>query len=152
MPNTPATPRFAVTNNVTRATFDFVAKHPGLTRTQIMQKMRDQGYKASSVTSLLGQLERVGQLRRDPASGGVFTVASQCAPIKVSKLKAKRVEAKARKPKKSAVVTVAPLEPVFHAAPAAPAAAEFDADTFIDTLTLRQARAVYEALRKVFGA
>ena len=55
--------------------------------------------------------------------------------------------------KKDEVVTVAPLEPIFHPAPpAATATPEFNADTFIDTLTLRQARAVYEALSKVFGA
>jgi len=44
---------FNITNNVTRATFDYAKAHPGLTATEINKALEPQGYKPASVQSLL---------------------------------------------------------------------------------------------------
>lgn len=101
---------FKPTTNVSRVTFEFVAKNPGLTPTQIMSRLKDRGYKPSSVTSLVGQMVRVGMLRRDEKTGGVFSVAPSYVPIKVSKLKAVR-KSEAKAPAKPKAVEVDTPEP-----------------------------------------
>lgn len=161
---------FKPTTNVSRTTFEYIRDNPGRTAKQIVEELSAFGYNQSSVTSLISQMRVQKQVFM--TDDRYYPAQSEYTPLKSSKTDAvkalrkldrerqgKPVKKEPRKQitivrkKKDEVVTVAPLEPIFHPAPpAATATPEFNADTFIDTLTLRQARAVYEALRKVFGA
>jgi hypothetical protein len=82
-----------ITTNVSRSTFYFVRDNPGLTAQQITTRLIAQGYKATSVTSLIGQMLRVRMIMADDA-GRLSAVIKEYAPIQV-----KAMRAAARKPK-----------------------------------------------------
>jgi len=138
---------FTVTNNVTRATFDYVKNNPGNTRTQIVAALAAQGFKKGSTGSLLGQMVKQGLLRE--ANGTMFAAKDTYTPLKTSRNKdqvkpvvkpvAKKVQAKPR--------------PTFIPPTEAPVQinASWDAETLLNNLSIKQARALYDELRKIFG-
>lgn len=75
---------FGVTNNVTRATFEFIKKHPNLTNAEICADMAKLGYKESSVGSLLAQFAKQGLAERDDR-GRYITIVSEYKPLKAKK-------------------------------------------------------------------
>jgi len=75
---------FGVTNNVTRATFDFIKKHPNLTSAEICADMLKMGYKESSVGSLLAQFAKQGLAERDDR-GRYITIVPEYRPLKAKK-------------------------------------------------------------------
>jgi len=81
---------FGVTNNVTRATFDFIKKNPNLTSAEICADMLKMGYKESSVGSLLAQFAKQGLAERDDR-GRYITIVPEYRPLKSSKKDAKVV-------------------------------------------------------------
>lgn len=81
---------FGVTNNVTRATFDFIKKHPNLTNAEICADMEKMGYKESSVGSLLAQFAKQGLAERDDR-GRYITIVPEYRPLKAKKKVAKVV-------------------------------------------------------------
>lgn len=81
---------FGVTNNVTRATFDFVKKHPNLTSAEICADMEKMGYKESSVGSLLAQFAKQGLAERDDR-GRYLIIVPEYRPLKAKKKEAKVV-------------------------------------------------------------
>jgi hypothetical protein len=132
---------FVTTNNVTRATFDYIVKHPGKTRREILNALEAQGYKQGSTSSLIGQFTKQGHIvNRD---GFIFAQQSEYKPLKTSQRKADQTPApKAAKPK-------AKPEAKTEAAPQINAA--WDAETLLNNLSIKQARALYDELRKIFG-
>ena len=131
---------FVKTNNVTRATFDIVLNNPGKSRTEIVQMLTKQGFGKSSTTSLLGQFVRQGQVAE--RNGFLFAQQSEYTPLKMSKRKADVAGAPA--PKVAAKPKTKP-----KAAPQIDAA--WDAETLLNNLSIKQARALYDELRKIFG-
>lgn len=81
---------FGVTNNVTRATFEFIKKHPNLTNAEICADMEKMGYKESSVGSLLAQFAKQGLAERDDR-GRYITIADEYRPLKAKKKHSKIV-------------------------------------------------------------
>jgi len=75
---------FKVTNNVTRATFDFVKKNPNLTSAEICADMEKLGYKESSVGSLIAQFAKQGLAERDDR-GRYLIIADEYRPLKAKK-------------------------------------------------------------------
>jgi len=75
---------FDVTNNVTRATFDFIKKNPNLTNAEICADMEKRGYKTSSVGSLLAQFAKQGLAERDDR-GRYITIVDAYRPLKAKK-------------------------------------------------------------------
>ena len=75
---------FSITNNVTRATFDYVKKNPNLTSTEICADMEKLGYKESSVGSLLVQFAKQGLAERDDR-GRYITIVDEYRPLKAKK-------------------------------------------------------------------
>ena len=75
---------FDVTNNVTRATFDYVKKHPNLTSAEICADMEKLGYKESSVGSLIAQFAKQGLAERDDR-GRYITIVPEYRPLKAKK-------------------------------------------------------------------
>jgi len=166
---------FDVTNNVTRATFDYVKKNPNLTSAEICADMTRLGFKDSSVGSLLAQFAKQGLAERDDR-GRYITIVSEYRPLKAKKKEAKvvekPVEAK-RKYEKRAVTGIGALlreklentpmpsqDALDAAAYAMGGAVNKRFTTLVRTkspedilkdLTVFQARELYDYLKKMFG-
>jgi hypothetical protein len=139
-----------VTTNVTRATFEYLRDNPGKTRATAVDALSGQGLNASSVSSLIGQMIRQRLVRE--VGNELFTNQQEYTPLKpaLSKLvNSKRaVKTKVAPRPKWAPPEPLPLPPVRPA----PAPAEWSVESVIDRLNVRQAMAVYDELRKMFGA
>ena len=170
---------FGVSNNVTRATFDFVKKHPNLTSAEICADMEKLGYKESSVGSLLAQFAKQGLAERDDR-GRYITIVDAYRPLKAkkkhSKIVAKPEEVKVkRKYTKRSEGIGALLKAKLDNMPA-PSQAAFDSaayamgsparvdksfltklvrtkspESIVENLNVLQARDLYDYLRKIFG-
>ena len=147
---------FQTTNNVTRATFDYVHQNPGKTRKQIVNALEAQGFKKASTTSLLGQFIKSGAMveRGDI----LFATVSQYTPLKsASRKKIAKPIAKVVKPvakpeaapaqRKYVEITSKRTGEVIN-----PRKEEWTVDSVIGGLNVRQAMAVYAELRGIFGA
>jgi len=129
---TPNTGR-AVTTNSTRVTFDYVRDNPGVTRGEAMVALEKIGVPPSSSTSLLSIMTMRGNIRK-AADGGLFAVQKEYAPIAASK-QAKPKAAKIPAPQPEVIETPT----------------EWTVDSVIGHLIVRQALAVYDEPRKIFG-
>ena len=143
----PYVPHFKVTNNVTRATFDHVTDNPHQSCKTICAALEKRGYKSSSIGSLLTQFVKNGLCVRD-ANGNYTAIAYEYTPIKVRKqVKAKQVIAKAKATRGEGIAALG-AQPTQRVAPIVTA---WDADTIINNIGLKQARALYDELKKIFG-
>ena len=146
---------FAVTTNVSRATFDFIQANPGKTAREVGAALQERGYNPSSVSSLINQMRRQGTVVQD-SQKALRTAVAQYAPIKPRIIKQQREVFKAaRKPRKStpkkAVVEVsAPFVSVTEL-PAPPTPTTPSVASLLDTLSIKQARELYVELHKIFG-
>jgi hypothetical protein len=75
---------FDVTNNVTRATFDYVKNNPNLTSAEICADMEKLGYKPSSVSSLVAQFA-VQKLAERDDRGRYIIIVPEYRPLKAKK-------------------------------------------------------------------
>lgn len=157
---------FTVTNNVCRVTFEYVRDNPGKTRVEVAKALEAQGYKPGSVSSLLGQMLKQGLLRE--SAHLLYVTSNEYKPLKSSKV-LKSMQAKAQdKPERKRVVLVSKRTgEVLNAKSAGIAAlpnkaapkavytpqinAAWDAETLLNHLSIKQARALYDELRKIFG-
>lgn len=145
-------PYFSITNNVTRATFDYVKNNPNQPCKIICAAMSKRGYKPVSVTSLLTQFVRNKLCVRDE-QGRYTAIVNEYTPIKVNKhtkakqVKAKQVIEKAKATRGQGIAALSP-QPAQRVAPIVTA---WDADTIINNIGLKQARALYDELKKIFG-
>ena len=143
-------PLFAITTNVTRATFDYVRDNPGTSYQAALKALLARGYKESSITALFSQMRRAGLLVRH-ADGSHTAVGKEYVPMKTNEksnykypTKAKSVKHLANKPPKA--------EPTPEPTPApTPVVTTNDVDYLLNTLPIRQARELYDALHKIFG-
>ena len=145
---------FKPTNNVSRATFNYVRDNPGCTRAQATDALSAMGYKISSTASLLSALTRQRQLRT-LEDGTMHANLTEYAPLKMSSSK------KAKKVKKAKEVGVAPTPlPVVHVNTDPPVERRAqlimhrtadDMDKYIDTLNVRQAKVLMQKLKAIFG-
>ena len=141
---------FQTTNNVTRATFDYVKNNPGNTRTQIVAALTLQGFKRGSTGSLLGQMSKQGLLRE--ANGTMFAAKDTYTPLKTSRNKEQVKPVEAKQP----VVHIKKEKPTraydrHSDTPSIQINASWDAETLLNNLSIKQARALYDELRKIFG-
>jgi hypothetical protein len=135
-------PHFKVTNNVTRATFDFVKNNPHKSRKTICAALEKDGYKPTSVDSLLTQFVKHGLCVRD-ANSNYTTAVSEYTPIKVRKqIKAAQVIQKAKITRGEGIAALS-AQPMVKLV--------WDADTVINNIGLKQAHALYKELGKYFG-
>jgi hypothetical protein len=149
---------FETTNNVTRATFDYVFNNPGKSRKQILGALAAQGFKNGSTSSLLGQFSTQGHIVN--RGGFLFAQRAEYAPLKTVRKKAEA------KPERKKVVLVSkrtgevipPAAAGIAALPTTNATtalyttpAEWSVETLLNNLSIKQARALYDELRKIFG-
>jgi hypothetical protein len=137
-------PYFTVTNNVTRITFDYVRDNPGKTRKEVALALLTQGFKTSSVTSLLGQMVKQGMMRE--SADLLYVTVNDYAPLKSSK----KVKAMAEKPQEQQrkVVKIVNTRTGEVVNPK-PVVKEWSPSDVIDTLTVHQAIALFKALRNI---
>jgi hypothetical protein len=90
---------FGVTNNVTRATFDYVKNNPNLTSAEICADMEKLGYKASSVSSLIAQFA-VQKLAERDDRGRYIIIVPEYRPLKAKKKTLKLVPKPVEVPKR----------------------------------------------------
>lgn len=153
--------KFKPTNNVTRITFDYIKQHPGLTGGEVSRALVAQGYKQGSTSSVMTQMLYQGQLRRDDERK-LYTSVDNYIPIKrhlnaktaVVKVKSlKPTKTKAPNPPKPAKVKPAKVKPAKYAF--YPVATEIkpatDVGVMLSTMSITQARALYDELKKIFG-
>jgi hypothetical protein len=141
-------PYFTVTNNVTRITFDYVRDNPGKTRKEVATALEVQGFKPSSVTSLLGQMLKQGVMRE--SAHLLYVTTSEYAPLKSSKRLALSKKPQEQQRKVVKLVNTRTGE-VLNPTPAPQINAAWDAETLLNNLSIKQARALYDELRKIFG-
>jgi hypothetical protein len=168
---------FDVTNNVTRATFDYVKNNPNLTSAEICADMEKLGYKPSSVSSLVAQFA-VQKLAERDDRGRYIIIVPEYRPLKAKKktltLVAKPEEIKPkRKYEKRAVTgigallreklenTPMPSQDALDAAAYAMGGAvnkrfttlvrTKSPDDILKDMTVFQARELYDYLKKMFG-
>ena len=175
-PTTPSTAHttkpqfFKTTTNITRATFEFVRDNPGKMYREVENAMRAKGMNARSVSSLLSQMVQQGLIvkRGGHGAGTYYATTNEYSPIKAlatrKKLEAKRIAAEKRDAKKAAASTgIAALKTDATPAPAPVASPEpvkttsvflhrtESVETILSRLSIMQARALYDELKKIFG-
>lgn len=149
--------QFKPTTNTSRTTFEFVRDNPGIRRSVAVSQLVALGHKKSSVSSLLVQFVQQGRIRQ--TGEALFTLHSTYTPLKASsthkrtaKLASKKADYAARMAKRRETLakkrTVQEMK--VEALKALPAST-FDPAAYIDNLTLRQAKAVYDELKRIFG-
>lgn len=129
-------PYFTVTNNVTRATFNYVRDNPGKRRVEISAALEQQGFKKSSTTSILGQLVKQGLVSED-GYGRLAATTQEYVPLKGSAKLKKEAKTEA-KPVIALPVNVSVQE-------------DFSAEKIVERLTPKQAKAVYDYLKELFA-
>lgn len=142
---------FTPTNNVSRETFNAVRDNPGRTRVEITLLLASRGFNKSSVASLLGQMVRQKMLRE--IAGSLYATGNEYTPVKAHstiKNKAKPKVAPKAAPKAKEEKPEVGIAALPAAATAPIIKTEWDAKTMIDHLSVRQARALYEELKKLF--
>jgi hypothetical protein len=146
---------FNVTNNVTRTTFEFVRDRPGVHYKAAVNALVARGFKENSITALLSQMRRAGLIVRD-TDDRYTAVGKEYVPMKASsKIKPKSVKHFTNKPAKADAWTppaLVPMPPAPYENPApAPVVTVNDVDYLLNTLPIKQARELYDALHKIFG-
>jgi len=147
-------PHFKVTNNVTRATFDYVKNNPRQSCKTICKALEKQGYKPASVGSLLTQFVKHGLCTRDNMHN-YTTAVSEYTPIKVRKQlkakQAKQVIEKAKATRGQGIAALSPQPTPRATPPREHITTAWDAETVINNIGLKQAHALYKELGKYFG-
>ena len=146
---------FKPTNNVTKATFNFIRDNAGCTRVHAIQKLVQEGHKKSSVSSLIGQMLRQGHITKNNY-GMLYPNGEEYTPIKSSKTIAKR-EAKVKKAKSYKVITSKTTEPSAESLGLAALVLDHkpdmrtNIDIIMDTVSLNDAHELYRRLHLYFG-
>ena len=137
-------PHFKITNNVTRATFDYVKNNPRQSCKTICKALEKHGYKPASVGSLLTQFVKNGLCARD-ANSNYTTIVNEYSPIKAHKqLKTNQVIQKAKATRGQGIAALSPQS-------TPKAIPKTDIQSILNGLSILQARALYDELKKIFG-
>jgi hypothetical protein len=139
------------TTNVTRCTFNFIRDNPGVTASAVMEQMLADGHKYKSVSSLLGQMVRARIVMRDD-NERLTAVVREYIPLPHART-LKRMKPSATRNSYGPVVAAAKAaKPAEVKTPEAPQInSAWDAETLLNNLSIKQARALHEELRKIFG-
>jgi hypothetical protein len=146
-------------DNVTRATFDYVQKHPYSTQEQVKNALHQ--FKSSSVGSLLAQFVFQEQMTCD-SYGRYKVIVKQYKPLKsrAAWAKQKGIKLERQRAPRKVVVVKRRTEKDVEKARAAEGIATLTLpvvakpwrpEETVDQLTLGQAKAVYEYLKQIFG-
>ena len=140
---------FQPTNNVTLETFNYVRDNPNKLSGEIRDAMKQRGFNVGSVGSLITQFTKQGRFIRDH-NNRYHAIAREYTPLKSTKQfrsEGKRtnkiVNIKTKTP--SAGIAALQVDTTPKVKPS------WDVDTVLDTMSILQARTLYDALKKIFG-
>ena len=136
---------FKPTNNVSRETFNYIKEHPGVTRSAMGAAMEKKGFKKSSTISLATQFIRQGMVRS--ANHGLFVTQNEYSPLKAPKSKKPSNDMLPPPQKKVAKVTAPPAQTIYISGVNTQSAQQL-----LASMSIVQARSVYDELKKVFEA
>jgi len=143
---------FTPTNNVTQETFIYVRDNPNKTSSEVCDALEVRGFKRSSVGSLLTQFVKQNQMTRDHNSR-LRTSVPKYVPLKSTrqfKAEGKRtnkiVQIKSKQPSAGIAALKVDTTPVRLSVSWARRETEI-----INSLSVMQARALYDSLKKIFG-
>lgn len=145
------------TGNMTRDMFNYIRDHGPFNTYQITEAMVKLDYKESSVTSLLTQMRRGGLLRKN--DGFFYATASEYRSVYASKKQqeqariarlAAKAQAKVQAKNAAGIAALTEVTPA-QIAHANAIKSQWDAQTILDNLPIRHARALYDELHKIFG-
>jgi hypothetical protein len=127
---------------VSEKLFNIIRDNPGLTRSKLIELARDAGIKDASSSSLVVQFTKRGIIRAEK-NGSVSTYKT----VGNHYVKGYVARAKAKKAKPVAEVTPKPTP-----APDNPIRVIGTVPELLNALSIVQARELYDALKKIFGA
>ncbi len=136
---------FKPTNNVSRETFNYIRDNPGLTRSQVGGLMEKRGFNKASVISLLTQFIKQGMVRL--SNGGMIVNQPEYTPIKTPKAK-KPSKDVLPKPQKKVTKVTAPVPSTVYISSVNTQSAR----DLLATMSIVQAREVYDELKKIFAS
>jgi hypothetical protein len=136
---------FKPTNNVSRETFNYIKENPGVTRSVMGAAMEKKGFKRSSTISLATQFIRQGMVRS--ANHGLFVTQNEYSPLKAPKSKKPSTDVLPPPQKKVAKVTASPAQTIYINGVNTQSAQEL-----LASMSIVQARSVYDELKKIFGS
>jgi len=154
-----------VTNNVSRTTFAYVRDNPNLTKTEITNNLAAQGYNASSVATLVGQMLRGRHAVMDD-EGRISTPFKDYVPIKngtalkygkyynkpKQKAKVKTVANKAGRPAAKDGIAALSVQNAPVLPKATPAVStSFDADKLLSTLSFADVLVLHKKIKAMLG-
>ena len=131
---------FKPTNNVSRETFNFIKGRPNCTTQTLTIELAKRGFKATSTSTLVAQMVKQGMVEKD-AAGRLKALATEYTPLRKS-LQKKAVTVKRKYTKHAPSAGIAALQPQ---------AKPLQASSLLDTLSVVQARALYDQMKKIFG-
>lgn len=157
--------------NITRTIFNLVRDNPGIGYEQCLQQVTLLGARYESVRSLIGQFLTAGIMEMRDGSMLFTTEPEYVSPTsryreivarkqmeeeikRKAEITAKRLATRMANKKMQEKPAPAPVAPVAVAPVAVPdpvSAATFNPAEIVESLTLRQARALYDELKKIFG-
>ena len=147
--------RFTQSVGVARAVFEYVRDHGGQRRVDIINTLAARGFKESSVGALITQYLSVGTFRHGEHNL-VYCDHKEYVPVPTARMrreatkaklakKAPPKAAKATKPKADAGIAALKVDTGLLGVKV------FDPQEFLNTLSVMQARSLYDELKKVFG-
>jgi hypothetical protein len=151
---------FQIGNNLNRTLFEQAQLYP-TTRKNLTARMVAMGFKAASVSSILGQMMRQGLLQADD-EGVLHLTVGQYTPIKSAKMLRKMEAAKAKAKAKHKQIKVSVRNrtveevreerPVSSSPmPVAPPEGIPRVDALLRSLSILEAQELYAALKDIFG-
>lgn len=147
----PKGPRlFTATNNVTRATFEYVKSNPKRTHSQICEEMARRGFKQNSVGSLVTQFTKQGMFERGE-DGKYVALTDAYIPLKSTKKYKSKGERKSKIVKSPRSSGIAALKVVPTTINTSSVATAWDAETVINNIGLKQAHKLFLELQTYFG-
>jgi len=143
---------FKPTNNVSRETFNYIRDNPNKNSKEIRTTLTKRGFNAGSVGSLITQFLKQGQVSKD-ANGRYNTIVPEYTPLKSTKnfrSEGKRVNKIVQIKSKTKSQGIAALQ-VDIATQTSFSVTPWSTDGIISKLSVIQARALYDDLKKIFG-
>ena len=140
--------QFVPTNNVTQETFNHVKNNPNKNSGEIRNVLVARGFNAGSIGSLLTQFTKQNQMVKDH-NNRYSVCVPHYTPLKSTRqfrAAGKRVNKIVSKPK-----AVPKSVGIAALTPQSTTKTQWDADTIINNIGLKQARALYDELKKLFG-
>ena len=132
---------FKPTNNVSRETFNFIKGRPNCTTQTLTIELAKRGFKATSTSTLVTQMVKQGMVEKD-AAGRLKALATEYTPLRKSLQRTSLPVVKRKYTKHAPSAGIAALQPQ---------AKSVQASSLLDTLSVVQARALYDQLKKIFG-